>query len=175
MFRKTLQSLLAAAVVLGCHTPSVADDAEIYLADPERFTSAPSVMFTLDLRANLNSQVLGIVLFCLGYPDQALAQSTAPMAEARRLAHPPSLALTLAWGTMLLLLVGNNAVLGEGVDELVAIATEQGFPFYRTSGTICRGWVPAGSTAGASPFLPLRHSPKRAGRLASNRGSSSRV
>jgi len=57
MFRKLSHSILAAAVLLGCHTPSLADDAEIYLADPERFTSAPSVMFSLDLRANLNSQV----------------------------------------------------------------------------------------------------------------------
>jgi hypothetical protein len=38
---------------------------------------------------------LGIVLFCLGHPDQASAQSNAAIAEARRLAHPPSLAA--AW------------------------------------------------------------------------------
>jgi len=35
---------------------------------------------------------LAWVLFCLGYPDQALARSNASIAEARRLAHPPSLA-----------------------------------------------------------------------------------
>ena len=42
--------------------------------------------------------ILGIVLFCLGFPDQALAQSNAAIAEARRLAHPPSLAASLAIG-----------------------------------------------------------------------------
>src|SRR5262249_9413429 len=35
---------------------------------------------------------LGIVLFCLGFPDQALPRSNAAIAEGQRLAHPPSLA-----------------------------------------------------------------------------------
>ena len=38
---------------------------------------------------------LGGVLFCLGFPNQALAQSNAAIAEARRLAHQPSLASSL--------------------------------------------------------------------------------
>jgi class 3 adenylate cyclase/tetratricopeptide (TPR) repeat protein len=83
----------------------------------------------------------GIVLFCLGYPDQALARSSAAIAGARRLAHPPSLAVSLAIGAWLLSLVGDNTDLGERADELVAVATEQGFPFYRAQGTIYRGWV----------------------------------
>jgi hypothetical protein len=33
---------------------------------------------------------LGIVLFCLGYADQALAQSNAAIAGARELAHAPA-------------------------------------------------------------------------------------
>jgi predicted ATPase len=83
----------------------------------------------------------GIVLFCLGYPDQALARSSAAIAGARRLAHPPSLAVSLAIDAWLLSLVGDNTDLGERADELVAVATEQGFPFYRAQGTIYRGWV----------------------------------
>jgi len=84
---------------------------------------------------------LGIVLFCLGYPDQALARSNAAIAEARRLAHPPSLAASLAPGTRLLSLYRDNVVLGEWVDQLAAVATEQGFPFWRAVATIFRGWV----------------------------------
>ena len=84
---------------------------------------------------------LGIVLFCLGHSDQALAQSSAAIAEARRLAHPHSLALSLAFGARLLSLNGDNAVLGEWVDQLVAVATEQGFPYWGALGTIYRGWV----------------------------------
>ena len=84
---------------------------------------------------------LGIVLFCLGYPDQALVWSGAAIAEARRLAHPASLAVSLAFGARLLSLDGDNAALDERADQLVAVATEQGFPFWRSLGTIYRGWV----------------------------------
>jgi predicted ATPase len=84
---------------------------------------------------------LGIVLFCLGLPDQALARSNAAVAEARRLAHPPTLAVSLSTDSRLLSLVGDNVALGERADQLVALATEQGFPFRRAMGTIFRGWV----------------------------------
>jgi class 3 adenylate cyclase/predicted ATPase len=85
--------------------------------------------------------VLGIVLLCLGYPDQALAESNAAIAEARRLAHPPSLAVTLAFGAIFLSLIGDDAALDEWADQLVAVATEQGFPVWGAVGTIHRGWV----------------------------------
>ena len=81
----------------------------------------------------LSQAFLGIVLFCLGYPDQALVQSSAAIAEARSLAHPPSL-VSLAFGARLLSLVGDNAALDERADELIAVATEQGFPFWRAHG-----------------------------------------
>jgi predicted ATPase len=84
---------------------------------------------------------LEIVLFCLGYLEQAFAQSNAAIAEARRLAHPPSLAPSLAFGARLLSLVGDNTALGERADQLIAVATEQGFPHWAAEGTICRGWV----------------------------------
>jgi predicted ATPase len=83
---------------------------------------------------------LGIVLFCLGYSDQALAQSSAAIAEARRLTHPPSLAASLALGTVPLSLVGDNAALDERANQLLAVAAEQGFPYWRALGTIFRGW-----------------------------------
>ena len=84
---------------------------------------------------------LGVVLFCLGFPDQALAENNAAIAEARRLVHPPSLAVSLTLGTVLLSLVGKNACLEEPADRLIAVATEQGFPLWRAWGTIYRGWV----------------------------------
>jgi predicted ATPase len=84
---------------------------------------------------------LEIVLFCLGYPNQALARSNGAIAEARRLAHPPSLASSLALGGILLSLVQDNADLEKLADQLVAVAIEQSFPFFRAAGTILRGWV----------------------------------
>jgi len=84
---------------------------------------------------------LGITLFCLGFPDQALTRSAANIAEARRLAHPPSLAGGLAIGVRLLALLGNDTALDQWVDQLFAVATENGFPHWRTQGEIYRGWI----------------------------------
>jgi len=84
---------------------------------------------------------LGVVLFCLGYPDQASAQSNAAITEARQLAHPPSLADNLTLGVRLLSLCEDSAVLGEWVDQLLAVATEHGFPHWRAVGAIFRGLV----------------------------------
>jgi class 3 adenylate cyclase/predicted ATPase len=106
----------------------------------------PSSHGSLARQAGIHPQVvsrasLGVVLFCLGFPDQALTQSSAAIAEARRLAHPASLAGGLAVGVRLLSLVGNDAVFGEWVDQLVAVTTELGFPFWRAQGEIYRGWA----------------------------------
>lgn len=84
---------------------------------------------------------LGNVLFCLGFPDQALEQSCEAIAEARRLAHLPTLAGNLATGIRLRLLVGDNAALRQLVEQLGVVATEHGFPQWRPMLTICRGWV----------------------------------
>ncbi len=84
---------------------------------------------------------LAIALFCLGFPDRALAESNAAVAEARRLAHLPSLAVTLSTDSRLLSLAGDSAALDDRASQLIALATEQGFPLYHILGTIYRGWV----------------------------------
>jgi class 3 adenylate cyclase/tetratricopeptide (TPR) repeat protein len=84
---------------------------------------------------------LATVLFCLGYPDQALARNNAAVAEGRRLAHPPSLADVLNASARVLTLVGDDGALKNSVDELIAVATEQGFPINRAQGTVHRGWI----------------------------------
>jgi class 3 adenylate cyclase/predicted ATPase len=90
---------------------------------------------------NNSQSLLGIVLFCIGCPDRALAQSNAAVAEACKLAHPPSLALSYALGARLLSLVGDSAGLDAWAAQLVTVATEQGFPYWRAQGAIYRGWV----------------------------------
>jgi predicted ATPase len=84
---------------------------------------------------------LGFALFCLGFPEQALAQSNAAIAEAGILAHLPSLAVSLNLGARLLSLVGDNTALDERADQLVAVTTEQGFPYMRAVGDIYSGWA----------------------------------
>ena len=51
------------------------------------------------------------------------------------------MAQSLSLGPVLLSLVGDDTVLGEWVDEVVTVTTEQGFPHWRALGTIYRGWV----------------------------------
>jgi tetratricopeptide (TPR) repeat protein len=84
---------------------------------------------------------LGLVLFCLGFLDQALAQTNAAIAEARRLAHAPTLAASLAFGTHLHSHLGDHAASGELAGQLIAVAIELGFPHWRAQGTIFRGWA----------------------------------
>ncbi|MGE0577181.1 BTAD domain-containing putative transcriptional regulator [Reyranella sp.] len=84
---------------------------------------------------------LGIVLFCLGYPDQALAHSEAAIAEAHELEHPPTLATGLTLGTRLLSLIGDDSLLDLRAGQLAALAIDQGFPVWRAEGTMYRGWV----------------------------------
>jgi class 3 adenylate cyclase/predicted ATPase len=93
--------------------------------------------FSLEI---VSQGILGIVLLCLGFPDQALAQSIAAVAEARRLAHPPSLGSTLSDGAVVLALIG-GAALNEWADEMLVLASEQGFPYFRALGTIGLGWA----------------------------------
>jgi class 3 adenylate cyclase/predicted ATPase len=84
---------------------------------------------------------LATTLFCLGFPDRALASHSAAVAAARRLVHPPSLALSLGFGAMLLSLAGDDAILGERLDELAVVVAEHDIPVYRVSGPILRGWT----------------------------------
>jgi len=95
------------------------------------------------IHPQVNSKVgLGIALFCLGFPDQARAQSRAAVTEARRLAHPRTLAGSLSGDAWLHSLAGDNAAaLNERADELVAVATDQGFALWGALGALYRGWA----------------------------------
>jgi predicted ATPase len=86
---------------------------------------------------------VGLPLLCLGFPDQALLRTNTAIAEARKLAHSPTLASALMVSAILLCFIGDNRALDGRADELVVVASEQGVPWWRTVGTIYRGWVKA--------------------------------
>jgi class 3 adenylate cyclase/predicted ATPase len=101
-----------------------------------------SLVHQAGIHPQVNAQaILGLVLLCLGYPDQALARSNASIAEPRRLDHPPSLASSLGLSTVLLSLLGDDAALRERADENVAVAAEHGFAYWIAAGTIFGGWL----------------------------------
>ncbi len=84
---------------------------------------------------------LGNALFCLGFPSHALASSSAAIAEARRLLHPPSLVTSLAWGATVCSLAEDDAALNVLADQLVDLAAERDFSYWRSVGAIYSGWV----------------------------------
>jgi class 3 adenylate cyclase/predicted ATPase len=98
---------------------------------------------------------LGNALLCLGYPEQAEARSNAAIAEARQLAHPTSVAVSLVIGALQLSLTGDSATLRVRAEELDAVATEQGLPAYRAWAAIYRGWglVDQGDVTGGIALL----------------------
>jgi predicted ATPase len=49
--------------------------------------------------------------------------------------------MSLSLGSALLSLIGDDAALAERAGQLVAVATQQGFPFFQAQGTIYQGWV----------------------------------
>ena len=101
-----------------------------------------SLVHQVGIHPHLNAQVfLGIVLFCLGFPDQALVLSNAAISQAQKLAHAPTLAGNLAVNVRLLSLVEDYAALDERARQLVGVATEQGFPLWQALGAIFSGWV----------------------------------
>jgi class 3 adenylate cyclase/predicted ATPase len=100
---------------------------------------------------------LGIVFFCLGFPDQGLLQGNESVAEARTLAHPPTLAASLAQSARLLSLTADYAALERRASELLALATEQGFPMYCALGTLFLGCVKA-NTGDVAKGISLLHS-----------------
>ena len=120
-------------------------------------TSDNSLVHQVGFYPHVNAQgLLGVVLLCLGFLDQAFARSSAAIAEARTLAHLPSLAVSLANGITTLSLVGYNAALAEWVDQVVSVTTEHGFPVWRAHGTIFRGWVKVTNGEVAEGILLLR-------------------
>jgi len=96
-------------------------------------------------------------LACLGYLDQALFQGNAALDEARRLSHPPTMALSLVaiWFTGSFIRSEPGSLL-QPSDELLAVATNHGLGFYRMAALILRGWCLAalGRVDEAVPLIP---------------------
>jgi predicted ATPase len=80
-----------------------------------------------------------LVLWFLGYPEQALRQSQASLTLAHRLAHPFSLAYALDVGALPYLHRREWDHAHARADAAVALATEHGFPHWVAESTVYRG------------------------------------
>jgi len=81
------------------------------------------------------------LLACLGHLDQALFQCNAALEQARRLSHPPTRALALAWAwfTRWCVRLEPGSLLRHA-DECLALATDHGLGSFRMRALIWRGW-----------------------------------
>jgi adenylate cyclase len=86
---------------------------------------------------------LSVALWFLGYPDAALERSREAQALAGRLAVPFSQAFATSFAAWLHVRRGEAAAAEACCDALIALATEQEFPFFVAEGTILRGWARA--------------------------------
>jgi adenylate cyclase len=82
---------------------------------------------------------LAWTLWTLGYPDQAQERSREAIAYAQELQHPMSLAFALGLAGILQN-AGRDPQAGhDRAEELIALASEHGLPYWVAHGIICRG------------------------------------
>jgi predicted ATPase len=82
---------------------------------------------------------LTVVLWLLGYPDQAQQRSTAAVALARRVQHPFCRAIALAFAFFVSDMREEGTAAQGWAEEMLALADEQGFAHWQAEGMILRG------------------------------------
>ena len=95
-------------------------------------------------------------LWYLGYPDQALRRIHDALTLAQELSHPFSLAFALAFAAWLHQLRREGQAAQERAAATIALATDQGFPFWGAWGTILRGWALAEQGQSAEGIAQMR-------------------
>jgi predicted ATPase len=84
---------------------------------------------------------LALVLWLLGYPDQALQQSHEALTLACELAHPASVATALYFAAAFHGLRREGQRTYEQAEAALGLAREHGFAFRVAQATILRGWA----------------------------------
>jgi len=80
-------------------------------------------------------------LWDLGYPDQARQKMQEVLALAQDLPHPFSLAQARQCATIFHQLCREGSAAQEQAEALIAIASNQGFPYWVAQGAVYRGWA----------------------------------
>ena len=80
-----------------------------------------------------------LVLWVLGYPDQALNRSQEALVFAQDLSHPSSLAQVLTWAAWLHHYRREEQIAQDRAEAAIALSTDQGFPQWLATATVFRG------------------------------------
>jgi predicted ATPase len=86
---------------------------------------------------------LALALWLLGYADQAAAMSQDAVRLASELAQPFSLTLAVSHASYLHQCRREHSLAREHAEATIALSVEQGFPHYRATGILMRGWAVA--------------------------------
>jgi class 3 adenylate cyclase/predicted ATPase len=91
---------------------------------------------------------LGLILWFMGYPDQAVEQAEWALAQARSMLNLVSLGQTLVFNAELHQLRGEPQLTKDCAEAAIALSSEQCFPLILAWGTVLHGWALAqqGST-----------------------------
>lgn len=81
------------------------------------------------------------ILWLLGYPDQARERIHHALTLARELSHPFSLAEALSIAAVLHQFRREGQVVQLQAEAAITLSTDQGFPYWLTTGTFFRGWA----------------------------------
>jgi class 3 adenylate cyclase/predicted ATPase len=95
-------------------------------------------------------------IWLLGYPDQALQSIHEAMALAQEFTHPFSVVYALLMATVVHQFRREVQAVQERAEALIALSTEQGFPFWLAYGTILRGWALTAQGEGAEGISQMR-------------------
>jgi predicted ATPase len=82
-----------------------------------------------------------LVLWQLGYPDQALEKSKAACILAQELPSPFSLAIARVYAALLHQFRRERALTQEWAEAGITLAREHGFPMWLGQGTVLQGWA----------------------------------
>jgi predicted ATPase/class 3 adenylate cyclase len=97
-----------------------------------------------------------LVLWSLGYPEQALKRSHQALTLAQELSHPFSSAVALNWTAWLHQYRREAQLTQERAEAEIALSSEQGFPFWAAFGTTLRGWALAEQERGEEWITQIR-------------------
>jgi adenylate cyclase len=82
-----------------------------------------------------------LVLWGLGYPEQAQEKAAEGLRLARELSHPNTLAYALYIAAAHAVLRREESATRKYADDLMTVATEREFPHWLTRGAVYRGWA----------------------------------
>jgi tetratricopeptide (TPR) repeat protein len=139
-------------VELGEFAPARAHlEQSIALYDPRQHGSLAFV-YGVDPGVQSLSRVAR-VLWALGYADQAQKRIHEALILARELSHPFSLAFALGVASLLHVDCREERTTREEAEALIALCTEQGFPYWLGLGTLCMIWPSKGNSTTIHIFL----------------------